>query len=131
MNKLQHIPRMGLVRSGRKGITVSVEVSHNPHTFGLGYLPTKEDWVRKGKEMARRARAKKTGKPYELVHRPIPGTLNGCFVREREDFPFYGFLEPWLNVERRRLLGFEIFFDLQLYGDDVAEEQTDRPAEVE
>ena len=58
MNKLQHILGMGLGRSGRKGIAVSADMPHNPHTFGLGYLPTKEDWVRKSKEMAGRARAK-------------------------------------------------------------------------
>jgi len=94
MNKLQHIPGIGLGRSGRKGIAVSAEVLHNPHTFGLGYLPTKEDWVRKGKEMAGRTRAKQVGKPYELVHRPIQGTLNGRFVQEAEDFPFCGFPKP-------------------------------------
>ena len=43
MNKLQHMPGMGLGRSGRKGVTASAEVPHNPYTFGLGYLPTKED----------------------------------------------------------------------------------------
>ena len=87
MNKLQHIPGMGLGKSGRKGVAALAEVPHNPHTLGSGYLSTKEDWIRKGKEMAGRARAKKAGKPYELMHRPIQGTLNGRFVREGEDFP--------------------------------------------
>ena len=71
MNKLQHIPGMGLGKSGRKGVAALAEVPHNPHTFGLGYMPTKEDRIRKGKEMAGRARAKKAGKPFELMHRPI------------------------------------------------------------
>lgn len=57
--------------------------------------------------------------------------MNGRFVQEREDFPFCGFSEPWLNAERQRLPGFEIFFDLQLSRDDVAEEQTDPPVEAE
>ncbi|KAF5934569.1 hypothetical protein HYC85_030740 [Camellia sinensis] len=131
MNKLQHILGMGLGKSGRKGVSALAEVPHNPHTFGLGCLPTKEDWVRKGKEMAGRARAKQAGKPFELMHRPIWGTLNGRFVREGEDFPFCGFPEPWLNAERKRVPGFEIFFDLQLPGDDVAEEQTDPSVKVE
>ena len=87
--------------------------------------------MRKGKDMVGRARAKQAGKHFELMHRPIQGTLNGCFVREGEDFPFCGFPEPWLNVEKKRLAGFEIFFDLQIYGDDVVEEQTDPSAEVE
>ena len=53
MNKLQRIPGMGLGRSGRKGVAALAEVPHNPHTFGLGYMPTKEDWVRKGNVMTR------------------------------------------------------------------------------
>lgn len=80
MNKLQHMPRMGLERSGLKGSTTLADVPHNPHAFGLGYTPTKEDWVRKGKEMADRTRAKQIRKRYELVHKPIRGTLNGYFV---------------------------------------------------
>lgn len=58
MNKLQHVPGMGLGRSGQKGVAALAEVPHNPYTFGLGYTPTKEDSVRKGKEMAGRAKAK-------------------------------------------------------------------------
>lgn len=61
MNKLQHMPGMGLGRSDRKGVTALVDVPHNPHTFGLGNTPTKEDWVRKRKEMAR-AEAKQIDK---------------------------------------------------------------------
>ena len=43
MNKLQHIPGMGLEKSGQKGVAALAEVPHNPHVFGLGYVPTKED----------------------------------------------------------------------------------------
>jgi len=88
------------------------DVSHNPHAFGLGYVPTKEDWVRKGKEIRGRARAKQAGKHYELIHRPIQGTLNGHFVQNGEDFPFRGFPEPWMNSVKHGVLGFKIFFDL-------------------
>ena len=70
--------------------------------------------------MAGRARGKQVGKPYELMHRPIQGTLNGRFVREGEDFPFYDFPEPWLSAKKKRVPGFEIFFDLQISEDDVA-----------
>lgn len=131
MNKLQHIPRIGLGKSGWKGVTALAKVLHNPHAFGLGYMPTKEDWVRKEKEMAGRAKAKQSGKHYELLHRPIRGTLNGRFVREGKDFPFCAFLEPWLNSEKQRMPGFEIFFDLQLQEDEVIEEQSDLPAKAE
>ena len=62
---------MGLERSGRKGVTTLAKVPHNPHAFGLGYVPTKEDWRRKGEEMRERAKAKRAEKHYELVHRPI------------------------------------------------------------
>ena len=81
--------------------------------------------------MAGRARAKQAGKPFELMHRPIQGTLTGRFVREGEDFPFCGFPEPWLTAERKRVPGCENFYDLQLQGDDIAEEQTDPLAEAE
>lgn len=96
MNKLQHVSRMGLGRSGQKGVTASADVSHNPYAFGLGYTSTKEDWVKKREEMAGRgrARAKQIGKRYELVHRQIKGTLNGHFVWKGEDFPFCCFPEP-------------------------------------
>lgn len=100
MNKLQHVPGMGLGRSGWKGVIALADVPHNPHAFGLGYTPTKEDWVRKGKEMVGKAKAKQTRNRYELVHRPIWGTLNGHFVQEGEDFLFCGFPEPWLNSEK-------------------------------
>ena len=107
------------------------EVPHNPYTFGLGYMPTKEDWVRKGKKMVGRAKAKQSGRPYEIVHRPNQGTMNGRFVREGEDFPFCAFPEPCLNSEKRHLPGFEIFFDLQLQEGEATEEQTKLTAEAE
>ena len=65
------------------------------------------------------------------MHSPIQCTLNGRFVREGEDFPFCGFPEPWLNAERKRVPGFEIFFDLQLSGVDVVGEQTYPTVEAE
>lgn len=94
MNKLQHMPGMGLERSGWKGIITLADVLHNLHVFGLGYMPTKEDWARKREEMARRAKAKQAGKCYKLVHRSIRGMRNGHFVREGEDFPFCDFPNP-------------------------------------
>lgn len=112
MNKLQHVLGMGLGKRGRKGVRALANVPHNPHAFGLSYMPTKEDCVRKGKEMAGRAKAKQIRKCYELVHRPIQGTLNAHFVREGEDFRFCGFPEPWFNSEKQRVPSFEIFFDL-------------------
>ena len=87
--------------------------------------------MRKGKEMAGRARAKKAGKPFDLIHRPIWGTLHGRFVREGEGFPFCGFPEPRLAAGGKRVPRFDIFFDIQLSGDDVAKAQTDPPTEVE
>ncbi|KAF5932676.1 hypothetical protein HYC85_028847 [Camellia sinensis] len=57
-----------------------------------------------------RFKAKRTGKQYKLVHKPIWGTLNRCFVCQGEDFPFCGFLEPWFDRETKtRYPGFEIF----------------------
>lgn len=88
MNKQRYMPRSGLGMSGRQGGTTAKEMIHNLHAFGLGYKPTIEDWKRKGAELRGRINAKKAGKQYELVHKPIQGTLNGRFVRQGEDFPF-------------------------------------------
>lgn len=80
MNKLRYVLGIRLEKSGRKGVATLAEVPHNPYAFGLGYVPTREDWIRKGEEMRGRAMAKRAGKQYELVHRPIQGTLNGRLV---------------------------------------------------
>ena len=99
-------------------------MSHNPHAFWLGYKPTVADWQRKGEELRGRIKAKRTGKQYELVHKPIRGTLNGRFICQGEDFPFCGFLEPWYGWETNtRYLGFEIFFGKQLLEEE--DEQVD------
>ena len=72
------------------------------HIFGLGYKPTTKEFKeneRKNKE--ERNSYKKT-------------TLNEYFVKEGDDFPFCGFLEPWINKNDIRLkLGFKIFFDYE------------------
>lgn len=80
--------------------------------------------------MAGRARTKQAGKHYELVHRPIRGTLNGHFIREDEDFSFCGLLKPWMNSVKQRVPRFEIFFDLQLQESD-AEEKVEPTVEAE
>ncbi|KAF5932808.1 hypothetical protein HYC85_028979 [Camellia sinensis] len=49
--------------------------------------------------------------------------------KEREDFTFCGFHEPWFNSEKQRVPGFEIFFNLQLQESDT-EEQTEPTAEA-
>ncbi|GMP47060.1 hypothetical protein CsSME_00014988 [Camellia sinensis var. sinensis] len=43
MNKLWYILGIRLGRSERKGVVMLTGVPHNPHAFGLGYVPTKED----------------------------------------------------------------------------------------
>jgi len=87
--------------------------------LSYSYVPTQEDWKRKGEEMRERTKARKVRKHYELVHRPIWGTLNGCFVREGEDFPLCDFLKPWVDsLTKRHFPGFEIFFDPQLQDSD-------------
>ena len=41
-----------------------------------------------------------------------PGSsLNGWFVKEGEDFPYYGFQEPWVDSKGQRVQGIEIFFE--------------------
>lgn len=42
------------------------------------------------------------------------GTLNGNFVKEGGDFPFCGFLELWVDKDRKVNLNWEMFFDEKL-----------------
>ena len=41
-------------------------------------------------------------------------TLNGNFVKEGGDFPYYGFLEPWVSKDGRVYPGWEMFFNKKL-----------------
>ncbi|KAF5934201.1 hypothetical protein HYC85_030372 [Camellia sinensis] len=66
MNKLRHVLGLGFGKSEWKGVAALAEVPHNLHTFGLGYVPTKEDWIKKGEKMKGSAKAKRVGKHYEL-----------------------------------------------------------------
>ena len=43
---------------------------------------------------------------------PYFKVLNGYFVREGEDFPYFQFPEPWF-CNGRLTPGFEIFFDVE------------------
>ena len=47
---------------------------------------------------------------YDEIKRNL-GTLNGNFVKEEGDFPFYGFPELWLGKDGKVYLGWEIFFN--------------------
>ncbi|KAF5933732.1 hypothetical protein HYC85_029903 [Camellia sinensis] len=73
--------------------TLVLEITHGEEdVFLLGFTLAKARvvqtiWLltrafRKGEEIRGRARAKQAGKYYELIHRPIRGTLNGHFVQE-------------------------------------------------
>jgi len=54
------------------------------------------------------------------MFRPYPLTLNGQFLREGDNFPFYGFLEPCYIKEKGFLLsGLEIFNDYRLLEEEV------------
>jgi len=42
------------------------------------------------------------------------GTLNGNFVKEGGDFPYYGFPEPWVGKDGRMYQGWGMFFNEKL-----------------
>ncbi|KAJ8422386.1 hypothetical protein Cgig2_024804 [Carnegiea gigantea] len=51
---------------------------------------------------------------------PYPLTLNGQFLREGDNFPFYGFPEPcYIKEKGPVVLGLEIFNDYHLLGEEV------------
>ena len=42
------------------------------------------------------------------------GTLNGNFMKEGGDFPYYGFPEPWVGKDGKVYLGQEMVFNEKL-----------------
>ena len=70
----------------------------------MGYEPTKEEKV------------KKTFKrKIDVELKPYRKTLNGQFIKEGDNFPYYGFPEPWTHrATGKRLPGHEIFFDCKM-----------------
>ena len=41
-------------------------------------------------------------------------TLNGNFMKEEGNFPYYGFLEPWVGKDGKVYPGWEMFFNEKL-----------------
>ena len=53
--------------------------------------------LKKLKEAREKALAKKEGRPIPMKKIKIPSTMNGYWIREGDDFPFCGFLEPFID----------------------------------
>ena len=82
MKKMRYFLGIGL---GKKlqGIGEPVKIATQRHSFGFGYKPTKKEL----RESERKSKGER---------RPYKRNLNGYFVKERDDFPFCDFSEPWV-----------------------------------
>ena len=80
----------------------AIKTANKKGTTGLGYKPTRKN------------RNKKSRRTEENIW-PSFSSLNGFFVKEGEDFPYCGFQEPWKNADGEWGLGWEIFYEEDLY----------------
>ena len=95
---MRYFPRMGFERKLQE-IVEPVYIATQRHSFALGYKPTKKE-------------LREIKKKNQEEIRPYKKALNGYFVKERDDFPFCRFPEPWVDVTNKRVNPvFEIFFD--------------------
>ena len=86
MKKMGYMAYMGLGKEG-KGILEFLNFKTQPTREAMGFLEGC-DGIKKNL-----------------------GTLNGNFVREGGDIPFYGFPEPWMGKDGKMYPGWEIFFE--------------------
>ena len=52
-------------------------------------------------------------KGYDRIKQNL-GILNGNFVKERGNFPYCGFPEPWVSKDGKLYLGWEMLFNEKL-----------------
>ena len=77
-------------------------------TFGLGYTPS----IKEHREAIRKrlaARNKKKGEKIDTFIHPYPATLNGQFMKQGDDSPYYEFPEPFIGKDGKKYPGIEIF----------------------
>ena len=113
MLQMQYFPGLGLGRN-HQAIAKFPNIPVQHYSFGLGYKPTREDYVQKAKEAREKALAKKEGRPILMKKVKIPPTMNSYWIHEGDDFLFCGFPEPFIDpVSGKRTPGLEIFFDME------------------
>ena len=81
--------------------------------FGLGYKPTYYDLLELEVRRTAHAKAKAKGLPCPPKPvKPYTPTLNGKFVKVRDNQRYWGFPKPRYNPELKTMVpGFELFFD--------------------
>ena len=89
MKNMRYMPGMGLGKEGKE-IVKFPNIKTQVIKEGLGFL-----------------------EGYDKIKKNH-GTLNGNFMKEGGDFPYYGFLKPWVGKDGRVYLGFEMFFNEKL-----------------
>ena len=113
MIQIQYFPGLGLGRN-HQGIAKFPNIPMQHYSFGLGYKPTKENYTQKAKEAREKALAKKEGRPIWMKKVKIPPTMNGYWIREGDDFPFFSFPKPIIDsASGKRVPGLEIFVDME------------------
>ncbi|XP_077250580.1 uncharacterized protein LOC143889997 [Tasmannia lanceolata] len=88
--------------------------------FGLGYMLTRKKVQKMKAYMLKWAECRRRGLDFSMG--PYNMIMNGRFRKEGTDCPFYGFPEPWYDVNGKKLPGLEIFFTDELPEDFYSEQ---------
>ena len=90
------------------------------YKFGLGYHPTPKEIVNARQEAQARKTTARRGHPKNYNVRPHPLTRNGHFLREGDNFTFYGLSEPgYIKDKGLLVLRLEIFNDCHLLEENM------------
>ena len=96
-------------------------------TFGLGYTPS----IKEHREVIRKriaAKLKKRGEKIDTSIHPYSLTLNGQFMKQGDDSPYYEFHEPFIGVDGKKYPGIEVFADCNFLEEGVTDPPKRTPA---
>ena len=128
LKKMNYFPGLGLGRN-QQGLSKFPTYLTATPPFGLGYVPTEEDIEDQKVKARERALTWAQGRTFEWSMCLYFKTLNGCFVKQGDHFPYFQFPEPWMHMSTRKLMsGFEIFLDVR---HDLEEDEPVKPSDWE
>jgi hypothetical protein len=114
-----HFPGMTLGLHKARALSMPKPTMKND-TFGLGYAPSaKERCQVVQKRMA--AKSKKKGEKIDTFIHPYPLTLNGQFMKQGDEAPYYEFPEPFVGADGRKYPGIEVFADCNFLEEGITD----------
>ena len=113
MRRMNYLPRMNLGRTVKKPTVQDLMIPTATPPFGLSYKPTDDDLLEMEMRKIACAKAKAKGLPCPPEPlRPYTPTLNGKFVKARDNQRYWGFLEPRFDpITRTMVPGFELLLE--------------------